>query len=110
MVAGRAWSWLKALERLFRIEDVAEVLLGIGGQFFAGITGVLNAPGGLCLVQDDTVMRLSLLSRNSGILCLFALGLLALPGAADKVVGHALGFSRSVDDFLGILVQHFDPA
>ena len=77
----------KALKRLVRIEDVAEVPLGIGGQFFAGITCVLNAPGGLCLVQDDTVMRLPLLSRNSPVLCLFALALLALPGAADKVVG-----------------------
>ena len=101
---------LKALERLFGIEDVSEVPPGIGGEFLAGITGVLNTPGGLCLVQDNAVTGFSLLSGNSPVLCLFALVLLALLRAADQVVGHALGLGRSVDDLLGILVQHFHPA
>jgi len=47
------------------------------------------------------------------VFCGAAALLLVLPallGTADKVVGHALGFSRCVDDLLGVLVQHVDPA
>ena len=68
---------VEALKRLFRIENIAEVSLGISRQFVAGIVCVLNPPAGLCVVLDNTVMRL-------GLLFLCWLLLLVLKTIADR--------------------------